>query len=84
MGASSIESRLAEVVRAVLELGPERDPVTIVQADEAAWDSLAHALMVAAVESEFAIEVDPADSMDMTSFAAILSYLRNRLDGSGS
>ncbi len=35
------------------------------------WDSLAHVSLVAAIESEFGITLDSADSERMTSFAGI-------------
>ena len=35
------------------------------------WDSLAHVSLVAAIESEFAITLDSADSERMTSFKGI-------------
>ena len=72
------ESKLKDIFRAVLHLDAG-DDVTVVQSDTAAaWDSLAHTLLVAAVESEFSLEIDAADSLDLTSYRAVASYIESR------
>jgi acyl carrier protein len=36
---------------------------------------LAHVTLISAIESEFGLAIDIGDSMDMTSFDAVLAYL---------
>ena len=67
---ASDESRLQDIFRAVFELRPSRDVTAVRQISEKSWDSLAHATLVAAIESEFGITVDIADALEMTSFEA--------------
>lgn len=67
--------KLNEIVRAVLELPSGADPTTAGQAVTPAWDSLAHAVLIGAVESEFGLQVDAADSLELTSYEAIARYL---------
>ncbi|NKD56095.1 acyl carrier protein [Haematospirillum sp. 15-248] len=45
---------------------------------EARWDSLAHVSMVAAVESEFGVNLDSTDMERMTSFAATRLLLEEK------
>jgi acyl carrier protein len=68
-------SKLNDIVRAVLELPSGADVTTARQAVTPAWDSLAHAVLIGAVESEFGLQVDAADSLDLTSYEAIAQYL---------
>jgi len=72
------ERKLAEVFRAVLSLVPDSDVTTVGQLNTPAWDSLAHVSLVAAVESEFGISIDIADSLALTSFRAMRLYLEER------
>lgn len=73
-----VTEKLEDVFRAVLSLPDDADVATVAQGSEPAWDSLAHALLVAAVESEFDIQVDVADSLGLTSFEAVRRYLEVR------
>ncbi len=70
-----VKDKLEEVFRAVLSLPDGADLTTVAQDSEPAWDSLAHALLVAAIESEFSIQIDVADSLALTSFEAVAQYL---------
>lgn len=72
------EAKLAEVFRAALSLGPETDVMAARQLNTPAWDSLAHVTLVAAVESEFGVSVDTAESLGLTSFAAVRLFLEER------
>tara|TARA_B100001758_G_C18140262_1_gene468559 strand:+ start:101 stop:340 length:240 start_codon:yes stop_codon:yes gene_type:complete len=40
------------------------------------WDSLAHVLLIAAIESEFNIEVEASDYEDFTSYPAVKILLK--------
>lgn len=42
------------------------------------WDSLAMVTLVALIEREFAIKIDPLDLVECDSFVAIGDYLRER------
>lgn len=44
----------------------------------AEWDSVAGTTLMAAVEEEFGFEIDVPDMAELTSFPAILAYLRGR------
>jgi len=67
---ASDEARLQDIFRAVFELPASRDVTAVRQISEKSWDSLAHATLVAAIESEFGITIDIADALEMTSFEA--------------
>lgn len=71
-------AKLDDILREVLALPPGSDVTALAQGDLAGWDSLAHTLLVGAIESEFGIEVDVADSLDLTSYAALARYLEAR------
>jgi acyl carrier protein len=61
--------KLQAVFRAVFDL-PEGCDVTQLRQDrEGHWDSLAHVSLVMAIESEFAVTIDAADALRMTSYA---------------
>jgi acyl carrier protein len=70
-----MEQQLAAIFRAVFDLAEGHDVRTVRQVNHPAWDSLAHVSLVGAMESEFGIEVDVSDSMEITSFDAALAYL---------
>jgi acyl carrier protein len=68
-------SKLNEVVRAVLELPAGADVTAARQAVTPGWDSLAHAVLIGAIESEFGLQIDASDSLDLTSYEAIAHFL---------
>lgn len=72
------EPRLKEIFRAVLSLDGNVDVTRVQRSAESAWDSLGHALLVAAVESEFGLQIDAGDSLELTSFDAMARYLEER------
>ena len=76
--SSATREKLAAIFRAVFEVADHTDVSRYRQGEQAGWDSLAHALLMAAVESEFAIEIDAGDSLDLTSFEALERYLTSR------
>ena len=69
------ERKLIEIFRAVFTLGPGSDVSGVCQSTTPAWDSLAHVTLVAALESEFGISIDLADSLALTSYGAVKLYL---------
>jgi len=74
--ASSTEITLQEIFRAVLNMPPGTDVTKVRQLGHPKWDSLAHVSLIAALESEFGVEVDVAQSLDLTSYESVLLYLK--------
>lgn len=72
---SDTQSQLREVLRAVFELGPDFDVTTLAQASHEGWDSLAHTVLMGALESEFAVVVEVGDALDLTSYDAIARFI---------
>jgi acyl carrier protein len=72
------ERKLAEVFRVVLSLEQDADVTGVRQLNTPGWDSLAHVSLVGAVESEFGISIDIADSLALTSYPAVKLYLEER------
>ncbi len=70
-----MEQQLTEIFRVVFDLTAEADPKGIRQLTFPKWDSLAHVTLIGAVENEFGLSIDIADSLELTSFEAILVYL---------
>jgi acyl carrier protein len=73
------EQKLADVFRAVLRLEQGSDVTGVRQLNTPSWDSLAHVSLVAAVESEFGIAIETADSLTLTSYPAVKLYLEERV-----
>jgi len=69
MTAQSIE-KLQEIFRAVFDLPATDDVTRVRQVSARKWDSLAHVTLVAAIESEFNLSIDTADTLRMTSYEA--------------
>jgi acyl carrier protein len=70
--------QLEAIFRVVFKLPSEAPVSHLAQGVDSAWDSLAHTLLVAGVESEFGIAIDTADSLELTSYAAMAKYLEKR------
>lgn len=73
------DQRLEAIFRAVFDLPPTQSVQGVRQVAEPKWDSLAHATLVAAIESEFGITIDIADALEMTSFDATRMIVQERL-----
>jgi acyl carrier protein len=72
------EAKLQAIVRATLDLPRDADVTTAQQPANESWDSLAHVTLMLAIESEFAISIDVADQIQLTSYTAICKYLEER------
>ena len=72
------DQRLEMIFRAVFELPQSRDVRTVQQVAEPKWDSLAHAKLVAAIESEFGVDIDISDALELTSFDAARLLVEER------
>lgn len=67
--------RLEALFRAVLELPDGADVTACRQGVTPTWDSMAHVTLVAAMEGEFGLAIDAADSLSLTSYEAARQYL---------
>ncbi|MCC6432171.1 MAG: acyl carrier protein [Gemmatimonadaceae bacterium] len=73
-----MQNTLEEIFRAIFELPAQADVTGLTQKQHAAWDSLAHVTLIGAIESEFDLSIDVADSMEITSFDAARRYLESQ------
>lgn len=74
----STASTLDEVFRGVLELPPGTAVAGIRQESTEEWDSLAHVVLMSAIESAFEVQIDTADSLELTSYEAVAALLGQR------
>lgn len=74
-----MEGKLKEIFQTVFLLHKTDDVRRVRKINHPAWDSLAHITLISAIESEFNIEVDIADSIELTSFEAVEHYLSSRV-----
>ena len=72
------EAKLSEIFRSVLQLLGDADVLRARQLAVETWDSLAHVSLMLAIEGEFAVSIDVADQLALTSFPAIRLYLEER------
>jgi acyl carrier protein len=72
------EQKLTEIFRAVFGLEEAVDVRRVRQLGTPTWDSLAHVTLVAALENEFQIAIEAADSLELTSYEAAANYLEER------
>lgn len=70
---------LVEVFTEVFELGPDAAVEEARQGETTAWDSLGHVSLIAALESEFGVEINAADSIEITSFTVAEEILAELL-----
>ncbi len=74
---TGVTERLEEIFRAVFELPPGSE-ITHLQQGSPKWDSLGHVKLVAALESEFGLEIDTADALRLNSYAATRQWLQSQ------
>lgn len=72
------ELKLAEIFMIVLEFDDNYDVSSARRLTEAKWDSLAHVSIVAAIESEFGLNLENADMERMSSYAATRLLLEEK------
>jgi acyl carrier protein len=75
---------LDALFREVLELEPGTDVTGLEQASEERWDSLAHMTLIMAMESQFGIQVDLEEAVEIRSYrdaARLVERLRPGLPG---
>ena len=73
------ENKLVEIFRIILELDDNQELASVNRLTDENWDSLAHVSIVAAIESEFGLNLEISDMECMTSF----SETRLLLEGKG-
>jgi acyl carrier protein len=57
-------------------LGPAEDPTQLRYQGLAAWDSVGHMQLIAAIETRFDIMLDTADILDLSDFDRAVEILR--------
>ena len=72
------DHKLTEIFRVVLDVDEQFDVLSARRINESRWDSLAHTSLVAAIESEFNIELDISEMERMTSFASTRLLLEEK------
>lgn len=77
MKEESIE-KLNEIFMMIFELSSESEIIALEQENHEKWDSMAHMTLVAALESEFGINLDAGDMMQMTSYLATRELLQTK------
>jgi acyl carrier protein len=75
MSVRDTDERLRSIFRGVFNLPGDADVSRCRQVAMPEWDSLAHVSLVAAIESEFGVSVDTADSIGLTSYESARLYL---------
>ena len=72
------ENKLVEIFRVILELDGNQEIALVSRLTEENWDSLAHVSIIAAIESEFGLNLEISDMECMTSFAATRVLLEGK------
>lgn len=72
---SEQEDRLARCFASVFPALTPEEIRTASAESVAAWDSLAAVTLVAVVQQEFGVEIDPLDLPELSSFEALRTYL---------
>jgi acyl carrier protein len=75
---SNAGDRLQEIFRFVFELDPSADVTAVRQITEPKWDSAAHVSLTAAIESEFGVNLDAAETLRLTSYRAAELLLQEK------
>jgi acyl carrier protein len=72
-------ARLTKCFAAVFPDLPAEEVAAATPERVAAWDSIANVTLLAVVEEEFGVAVEPEDLERLTSFEALLDYLAVRV-----
>ena len=70
-------NKLNQIFFTVLELDDQYSLEELNSENFKKWDSLAHVLLIAAIESEFNIMIEVSDYENLTSYSAVKSLLMN-------
>jgi acyl carrier protein len=74
----AVDDRLARVFQKTFNLARERFSKDLVPEDVPNWDSIGHMNLVTAMESEFGVQFEVDDIMEMSSAAKILEILQSK------
>jgi acyl carrier protein len=69
------KKKLLTIFSEILEISSFEEVQSIRRLTAKKWDSLAHVMIVAAIESEFPISIDEEDYELLTSFSAVENIL---------
>lgn len=72
------DAKLQDLFRAIFNIAPDVDVTRVEQEDCPGWDSLAHVMLMGALESEFGIVVDVAETVNLTSYTAVAQYVEEQ------
>ncbi len=72
-------TKLEEIFSVVLKLPPHADFTGVRRINEPRWDSLAHTMIMAAVESEFGICFDVGDVERITSYESARLLIEEKM-----
>jgi acyl carrier protein len=70
------DRRLQAIFQELFGLPAGTDISASRQDNVSAWDSMAHISLMAAIEGEFGVTIDAGDSMLLTSYDAVRSWLQ--------
>jgi acyl carrier protein len=71
----AVLARVQRTLAQVLDLPADRIRPDTDQPSVPAWDSLHHVHLIAAIEAEFGVSIDPEDWLQLTSVPAIVACL---------
>jgi acyl carrier protein len=71
------ETRLQAIFQELFGLPAGTDISACRQESVSTWDSMAHISLMAAIEGEFGVTIDAGDSMLLTSYDAVRSWLQD-------
>jgi acyl carrier protein len=77
-----LEARILKVFKDVLEIRGDVDPSTLKYNETPNWASLAHITLVAALEGEFDIMLEPEDILAMSDFKEAIRIIRKATNAS--
>ena len=70
--------KLREIMREIMELGPNEDVDGLRKMTSRRWDSLAQVSIVSAIESEFDVKVQVSDIDKLNSFQSVKIFLEEK------
>jgi acyl carrier protein len=70
--------KLSKIFRLVFDLPDGTDVSTVRRINQSKWDSLANAMLVVALESEFSITLDAQEIERLTSYQSVLLMVKEK------
>jgi len=78
---NEIQNRVSQCFANVFPDLPAAELPKVSMASLARWDSIAQVTLLAAIAEEFSLDFAPEDFEDLTSFALIADFVRDRVSG---